>query len=120
MSETVTLELPDTVIQSARAIASQTQRRVEDVLIDWIDQAAADVPIETLPDAQVLALRDSQLSDAEQAELGDLLTQQREGMLSDAERGRLATLMSVYRRGMVRKARALKVAVERGLQPPLS
>jgi hypothetical protein len=28
--------------------------------------------------------------------------------------------MQVYRRGLVHKARALKVAVERGLRPPLS
>jgi hypothetical protein len=32
----------------------------------------------------------------------------------------LAFLMGIYRRGMVRKAQALKVAVDRGLQPPLS
>jgi hypothetical protein len=120
MSEIVTLELPDTVIQSARAIASQTHRRVEDVLIDWIDQAAADVPVESLPDDQVLALRDTQMPEVEQVELSDLLAQQREDTLNVAERERLSTLMSAYRRGMVRKARALKVAVERGLQPPLS
>ena len=120
MSEIVTLELPDTVIQSARAIASQTDRRVEDVLIAWIDQAAADVPVESLPDDQVLALRDTQMKDAEQAELSDLLAQQREGTLNDIGRERLSTVMSTYRQGMVRKARALKVAVERGLQPPLS
>ena len=120
MSETITLELPDTVMQSAKAIASQTHRRVEDVLIAWIDQAAADVPIDALPDDQVLALRDAQMGSAEQEELGQLLAGQREGTLNDAERGRLAILMGNYRRGMVRKARALKVAVDRGLQPPLS
>lgn len=33
---------------------------------------------------------------------------------------RLDELMHLYRRGLVRKAQALKVAVERGLRPPLS
>jgi hypothetical protein len=61
-----------------------------------------------------------QMSDAEQAELSELLARQREGALSDDERGRLDALMRSYRQGMVRKAQALKVAVERGLQPPLS
>ena len=120
MSETVTLELPDALVQSARAIALQTQRRVEDVLIAWIDQAAADVPIEALPDDQVLALRDLQMSDTEQGELSELLARQREGTLTNVERERFALLMTRYRRGMVRKARALKVAVERGLQTALS
>jgi hypothetical protein len=41
-------------------------------------------------------------------------------VLADDERGRLDALMQTYRHGMVRKAQALKVAVARGLQPPLS
>jgi ribosomal protein S9 len=49
-----------------------------------------------------------------------LLATQREGALTADERGQLDTLMEIYRRGMVRKAQALKVAVARGLQPPLS
>jgi hypothetical protein len=48
------------------------------------------------------------------------LARQREGTLNDTERHQLDHLMDVYRRGMVRKAQALKVAVDRGLQQPLS
>jgi hypothetical protein len=48
------------------------------------------------------------------------LARQREGVLTNAERGQLETLMGIYQRGMVRKAQALKVAVDRGLQSPLS
>jgi SRSO17 transposase len=58
------------------------------------------------------------MPDAQQRELSDLLARQREGQLADTERPRLDALLDAYRRGMVRKARALKVAVERGLQPP--
>ena len=42
------------------------------------------------------------------------------GQQQEDERARLDALMRSYRRGMVRKAQALKVAVERGLQPPLN
>ena len=118
MSETVTLALPEPLAQSARAVATQTNRRLEDVLIEWLDRAATDLPVESLPDEQVLALRDLQMPDAQQRELSDLLARQREGQLADTERPRLDALLDAYRRGMVRKARALKVAVERGLQPP--
>ena len=120
MSEIVTLELPDEVARSAREIAARTHRRLEDVLIEWLDRTSAELPVETLPDEQVLALYDMQMDDARQAELSDLLTHNREGALDDAERQRLDELMLVYRRGMVRKAQAFKVAVERGLRPPLS
>jgi hypothetical protein len=66
-----------------------------------------------------LALRDLQMSDELQAELSDLLARQRERTLDTPARGRLDELMSMYRRGLVRKAQAVTVAVERGLQPPL-
>ena len=120
MSELVTLELPDLLVKHARAVAVQAQRRVEDILVEWLNRAAAEVPVVLLPDDQLLALRDMEMDPVEQAELSDLLAHQREGELIGEERFRLDALLTAYRRGMVRKAEALKVAVERGLQPPLS
>ena len=119
MSEIVTLELPDVLVQSARSVADRTHRRIEDVLVEWLGRAVTDVPIDALPDDQVLALGELQMSEREQAELSDLLAGQREGTLDGVERARLAALMESYRRGMVRKAQALQVAVARGLRPPL-
>lgn len=120
MSETITLEVPDGLARNARAVARQTHRRVEEVLVEWLARAASDIPVEQLSDDQVLALRDMQMDDAQQDELSDLLASQREADLSAADRARLDDLMAIYRRGLVRKAQALKVAVDRGLQPPLS
>jgi hypothetical protein len=120
MSEIVTLELPDEVARSAREVAARTHRRLEDVLIEWLDRTSAELPVETLPDDQVLALCDMQMDTARQVELSDLLARNREGALADTERQRLDELMLVYRRGTVRKAQAFKVAVERGLHPPLN
>lgn len=120
MSEIVTLELPEEVVRSARAVATRTDRRVEDVLVEWIDRAVGELPVESLPDDQVLDLCDMQMSIEQQEKLGDLLARNREGLLGDVERGQLDELMRIYRRGLVRKAQALKVAVERGLRPPLN
>lgn len=120
MGEVVTLNLPEVVATRARAIASQTHRRIEDVLIEWLDREAIEPPVETLSDAEVLALADMQLTTAQQSELDDLLFDQREGQLAEQSRQRLDELMDIYRRGMVRKAQALRVAVRRGLRPPLS
>jgi hypothetical protein len=120
MSEIVTLEVPDDLAARARAVAAQTHRPLEAVLIEWLARVADDIPVEDLSDADVLILRDLQMREDEQAELSALLASQREGALSDDERARLDALMQSYRQGMVRKARALKVGVERGLAPPLS
>ena len=120
MSEIVRLELPEQVARRAKEMATRTHRRLEDVLVELLDRAAAEPPVESLTDDQVLALCDLQLDARQQEELGDLLARNREGQINEAERGRLEELMLVYRRGLVRKARALKVAVERGLRPPLN
>jgi hypothetical protein len=120
MTETVTLELPEALAQQAKQIAALTHRRLEEILVEWIDYAISELSIESLPDNQILALCDLQM-EAEQQELfSSLLAQNQEGELNEAGVNQLDTLVQVYRRGLVHKARALKVAVERGLRPPLS
>ncbi len=120
MTQSVTLELRDEVARSARSFARQTQRRLEEVLVEWIDQAVAELPVDALPDEQILALCDAQLDQQLQTELSELLAANREGMLSQTRQAHLDQLMQYYRRGLVRKAQAWKVAVERGLRPPLN
>ncbi len=73
----------------------------------WLDRAITDLPIESLPDAQVLALCDSQLSHEQQTTLSEFLSRNQEGNLGEAETRQLDELMQVYRAGLVRKARAL-------------
>jgi hypothetical protein len=116
MTQTVTLEMPGNLVERARAVAERTGRRFEDVLVSWI---SPDDSPESLSDEEVLALCDAQMPEDDQQELSELLRRQREGLLSQADRSRLDELMSDYRRGLVRKAKALQVAVSRGLRPPM-
>lgn len=120
MAETVTLQLPEALAQQAREVAALTHRQLEDVLLEWINYAVGELPVESLPDKQVLALCDLQMESEQQETLSDLLARNQEGQLTQAEVSQLDTLMQVYRRGLVRKAKALKVAVGRGLRPALS
>ncbi len=117
VSERITLDIPESVLAVARSLAVQRDIPLERVLVDLLGQVVDDTPVEMLSDDQVLALADSQMSDADQAVLSRLLAQNREGTLTDQTE--LDRLMSLYRRGMVRKAQALRVAVERGLRPSL-
>ena len=120
MSQTVTLEVPDTVASHAQQIASMTQRRLEDVLLEWLGQSAAELPVQYLSNEQILALTAEQLPQPLQDELSDLLAKNRESSLRPNEQTRLDTLMTLYRRGLTRKAEALRVAVERKLIAPLA
>jgi len=63
MAESVTLEIPESIAQQARQLASQTQQRFEDILLEWLTHSFTELPIETLPDSQVLALCDLQLDE---------------------------------------------------------
>jgi hypothetical protein len=79
-----------------------------------------EVHVADLSDKEVLVLCDWELDLEQNEELSDLLADQKEEMLDEAGRLRLNELMQIYRQGAVRKSEALKVAVERGLIPPLS
>ena len=120
MGQTVTLQLPNNLASTAQVVAQRTKRPIEDVLVEWLDRAASDLPIELLSDEQLLALTILEMSPEQQEELSNLLVIHREGELSDGEQQSLERLMQIYRRGLVRKAEAIKVAVARGLMPPLS
>lgn len=120
MSYTVTLELSDQLAQNARQVALKTERSLTEVLLAWLDQAAAEIPVEALSDEQVLAVSTLELDATVQAELSELLALNREGALQPRQRLRLDELMQLYRHNLVRKAHAMKVAVDRGLRPPLS
>lgn len=118
MSERMVLEIPEQVAQKARATAGN--RRVEEVLVDWLQRAAAEPEVETLPEADLLRLCEATLDPAAQDALSDLLARQRDGALSATDRLQLERLIGEYRRGLVLKARVWREAVTRGLKPSLA
>ena len=120
MAQSISLDIPDSIIQQAQQLATQNQQRLEDVLLEWLTHSFTEHPIETLPDSQILALCNMQLDEQQQATLNTLTEKQREDTLTPADSQELQFLLGLYRRGLLRKAKALKVAVERGLLPPLS
>jgi hypothetical protein len=119
MSEWITIRVSDRVVRSAAHVAAQSQRRIEEVLADWLDRAVTELPVEALPDQEVLALTELQLTPEQQATLSELLVQNREGTLDAEGRRRLDEMMRIYEHGLLRKSQALRVAVQRGLREPL-
>jgi hypothetical protein len=118
MSETIMVELSGELVSRARAVAAVTNRRLEDVVADWVGRGAAEPALESSSDAELLAICDASLPPAAQDELSDLLARDREASLDAGERRRLDELMACYRQGLLLKAKAWREAVARGLKPP--
>ncbi len=115
MSELIALEFPEPLAKKVKEIAALNRQGIEEMLIEWIDRTINDIPIEALPDEQVLALCNLQMSGQQQKVFSDLQARNSEGLLNAQEVKKLNELMQVYRHGSVRKAKAMQVAVMRGI-----
>jgi hypothetical protein len=120
MSESITLDLPEPLVKKVKEIAMLNHKGIEEMLIEWIDRTINEIPVESLPDDQVLALCNLQINGEQQIMFSDLQSRQNEGQLNPQEISKLNELMQVYRRGTVQKAKAINIAVKRGLMPPLN
>ena len=75
--------------------------------------------MDTLTDAELLALTDLQLPAAQEQRLSTLLDRQQADAITEQERAELVALFQLYQEGLLRKAQALAEAVRRGLREPL-
>ena len=119
MNEQITIEVPEQVARRAESVARITHRRIEEILVELLERAVEDLPVDLLPDEDVAALAAMTLNNDVQGELSELLSRNREGRLDDEAKRRLDELMRVYEHGLLRKAQALLEAVRRGLREPL-
>ena len=124
MSIEVTLSLPEQIVERAERFGQATQRHPEAVLADalemvWPTLADEDLaPVSRLGDAEVLALADSRMEDAQDHRLGELQERGKALGLTFAERHELMALLQIYQIGLLRKSEALAEAVQRGLREP--
>ncbi len=121
MGQIIKLELPDTLLEQAQEIAFLSGRDLKDLLTEWIREAIEDdIPLESLNDEHLLRVASHQMDADQQAELSELFVLKRDNRLDNIRRVRFEYLMEIYRRGMTRKLRALRIAHERDLRPPLA
>ena len=118
MTQSVTLNLPDEMVARFEIEAKKHSRPVQDVLVDWLERSD-EIDLDSLSDAELLGVCDSLLTPDDQADLSELLEQNREGQLDTQARPRLNALMTKYQQGLLRKARAWRIAVARGLRTNL-
>ena len=92
VSKMMTIPVPERAVRHAARVASLTRQRVEDVLARWLDWAAIEIPVETLPSDEILALCDLEMDEEQQQELSRLLAGNQEGLLDAEAQARLDKL----------------------------
>ncbi len=129
--QVVTLNLSESLYQTARRVAEATGKSLEAVLqasiahalppLDDVppDEAAELAALALLDDADLWRIARTTLSTKEQAELHDLLDRQGAGDLTPAERRRLQELLEAYGRLTLRKAHAYLLLARRGYRVPM-
>ncbi|HXH13077.1 MAG TPA: hypothetical protein VNP04_25310 [Alphaproteobacteria bacterium] len=130
MPRTITLTLPDDVLQSVQRVAQATQQSVEELLVIALQAALpslAGLPppvvenltaVESLDDQALWAVMLETVPHDLQRRLHDLLARHQEGTLTDAEREQLAIMQQQADLVMLRKARAAALLRFRGKRVP--
>jgi len=119
--ETITLQLPQNVVQQARQAASASRRSVEEVLATWVrppgaagsvDQGLAE-DLSGLPDETLVQVARATLEPAQARRLEALLDVQQERVLTEAESAEALRLVAEEDRLTLRRARALHLLQQR-------
>jgi hypothetical protein len=130
MPHTITLTLPDDVLQPAQRVAQATQQSVEELLVAALQAALPSLeglPPEVIQNLTALESLDDQalwqvmletVPLDQQHRLHDLLARNQEGTLTDSEREQLASLQQQVDLVMLRKARAAVLLRFRGKRVP--
>ena len=130
MPRTITLTLPDDVLQPVQRVAQATQQSVEELLVIALQAALPTLeglPPEVIQNLTALESLDDQalwrvmletVPLDQQHQLHDLLARNQEGTLTDSEREQLAILQQQADLVMLRKARAAVLLRFRGKRVP--
>jgi hypothetical protein len=130
MPQTITLTLPDNILQPARRVAQATRQSVEELLVTALQAALPTleglppdvvqhlVVLESLDDQTLWQVMLATVPLDPQHQLHDLLLRNQAGMLTDAEREQLAILQQQADLVMLRKARATVLLRFRGKRVP--
>ncbi len=117
----VTINLPERVFVNLSALAKKSQRRLDEVIVERIEQEYVN-DVETLAkqvsvcrDKEVLALAKLQMPARQQQRLSALLQKQGEKILSAREQQKLWELIDESRLATLKKAFALHEISRRGL-----
>lgn len=131
MAISITINLPENLVESAQRLGEATARNLSDVLVDTLEivlptlleclkHEHSQSEISYVCDQEVLELANLKMDAAQNQRLGELQAKGKNTGLTEAERYELLILMSIYQIGQLRKSEGLAEAVRRGIKTPLS
>ena len=122
----ITINLPNSLVESAQCLGKATARELSEVLIDTLEivlptfnslsAVGNHVEISHLLDAEVIELANSKMDVVQNQRLGELQAKGKNTGLTEAEGYELSVLISIYQMGQLRKSMALAESVKRGLK----
>jgi hypothetical protein len=130
MPQTITLTLPDNVLQPVQRVAQATQQSVEELLVTALQAALPTleglppdvmqhlVALESLDDQALWRVMLETVSLDQQHQLHDMLLRNQAGGLTESEHEQLAVLQQQADLVMLRKARAAVLLRFRGKRVP--
>jgi len=122
------LTQPSDTARRAEYLAHLTGRHIADILAESIALSldplgtvpVAGTSVQTLPDAGMLEIADSSTDREQDQRMHRLLEPRQVSGLTAEDHAALLALGAIYQGGLLRKAQAVRVAVQRGLRPPLT
>jgi plasmid stability protein len=126
MSQTITLNLPDFIYEKIKHRAEQTQRSIEDELLEMVastvpeseelpvDLAQAVAGLSFLDDKTLWQAARTHLSARSVARIETLHSKRRGQGLSDAEETELAALVKEYDKSILIRSEAMGILMDRG------
>jgi len=125
----ITINLPNSLVESAQCLGQATARELSQVLTDTLEiilptfnnlSAISNHPEAShLSDSEVIELANLKMDEVQNQRLGELQAKGKNTGLTEAEGYELSVLISIYQMGQLRKSMALAKAVKRGLREPL-
>lgn len=127
MSVQITVTLPDEIYQRAKRVVELNKLDVDAVIAEVLDLSFSPLSpyspintVESLSDAEIIALAESKMDAAQSARMSSLLAKQQAESITQGEQTELQSLMRVYDAGQLRKAQAMVEATKRELQLALN
>jgi metal-responsive CopG/Arc/MetJ family transcriptional regulator len=117
----ISIKLPNNLYENVSHLARSKKKSVGEIIKNAVKKALAEEnqvsesSVAGCSDAEVMALANMKMSEAENIRLSELFDKQREEVISPLERNELDALMRVYEVGNLRKAQGIVEAVHRGL-----
>lgn len=117
----ITVELPDNLYQNVSSLAERTNRKIDEIIADKlednfeVENIEFEQNVSNWSDEDVLALANSQMSSAQSERMSELLDREQAGNITNTEKSELNIYIKSLQFAALQKSFGLAEAVKREL-----